>query len=538
MKLPSKVKAAANDNLSFNPKASHTRTSVPINMDEGISDDESVINLPTFPSYGWPLFIVRCTDCGDTMPKRDAILLGCLTVLGATLTRFVATHYSKKLVYPSIETFIPAPSTSGKGVITPCMELAMPFHLAMYGEYKKAQEKYRQEKAAWDSMGKQRKDYPEPKEPPLTLFNIAANNSSTGIQENLCDNQGIGLIADSEADTLSSALNTDYGQWGNVLRKNFDHDRLSYNRRKDHEYRECETLSFGVLLSGTYGQIAPLIPSAENGLFYRHVFYCLPPIDEWVDQFDDDSLDHKTLFRTWGERWKKVIDALKQHASLIEFRLSKAQQQEFNEQHSRLFSHAVVTLGGQMRSQVARMATNILRMMTVVAMVRSLDQWLTADSFDGCTIHDILSLPGISASEDIPLENVKDGIVPRLTLTISDDDFRAVLSLADPLYRHSAHVLTYIGDNHANRRKLSPIDELLETLPAEFSRRELVEMAKERSIPENTIDTFLSRSVEKGMLKKSERGIYQFTSNVAPSHARVCNNATESLKERKEDEIW
>ena len=48
----------------------------------------------------------------------------------------------------------------------------------------------------------------------------------------------------------------------------------------------------------------PLIPSAENGLFSRQLFYCMPPIREWVDQFCESGIDYDRMFTLWGERWK------------------------------------------------------------------------------------------------------------------------------------------------------------------------------------------------------------------------------------------
>ena len=57
-----------------------------------------------------------------------------------------------------------------------------------------------------------------------------------------------------------------------------DHDRLSYNRRTDREYREVKRSYLSVLLSGTPAQVKPLIPTAENGLFSRQLFYYMPAI--------------------------------------------------------------------------------------------------------------------------------------------------------------------------------------------------------------------------------------------------------------------
>ena len=64
----------------------------------------------------------------------------------------------------------------------------------------------------------------------------------------------------------------EYGNWSDTLRKAFDHDRLSYNRRTDREYQEVSRSYLSVLLSGTPAQVKPLIPTAENGLFSRQNF--------------------------------------------------------------------------------------------------------------------------------------------------------------------------------------------------------------------------------------------------------------------------
>ena len=42
--------------------------------------------------------------------------------------------------------------------------------------------------------------------------------------ENLMDANGTGLICETEADTVSTAIGTDYGHWSDTLRKSFDHD--------------------------------------------------------------------------------------------------------------------------------------------------------------------------------------------------------------------------------------------------------------------------------------------------------------------------
>ena len=87
------------------------------------------------------------------------------------------------------------------------------------------------------------------------MFLISGNNSGTGILQNIMDANGTGLICETEADTIASAISSEYGHWSDTLRKAFDHDRLSYNRRTDQEYREVKRIFLAVLLSGTPAQV-------------------------------------------------------------------------------------------------------------------------------------------------------------------------------------------------------------------------------------------------------------------------------------------
>lgn len=49
-------------------------------------------------------------------------------------------------------------------------------------------------------------------------------------------NGGIGLIFDTECDTLSAVLKSEYGDYSTIIRKGFHHEPIDLNRRKDDEY--------------------------------------------------------------------------------------------------------------------------------------------------------------------------------------------------------------------------------------------------------------------------------------------------------------
>lgn len=469
---------------------------------------------PAFPDYPWPPFIKQMIDCGNSIAQRDILLLGVFTVLGGTLNKRVRVLYGQKYMYPCLQTFIVAPPASGKGALTWVRRLAEPIHEEMMARYKDSLKNYREEKNRWDSLGKKRSETLEPEQPPLKMFLIAGDNSGTGILENLIEADGVGLICETEADTVSTAIGADHGHWSDTLRKCHDHERLAFNRRTNREYRECPASYLSVLLSGTPAQVRPLIPSAENGLFSRQLFYRMPPIDEWADQFEQGDEDMDSLFSDWGRQWKKLVDYLHERVNVIQFHLSDTQKERFNSCFARIFGHAGLSYGYPMRSSVARIAINICRIASVVAFLRSVESLLIPQAILDSQFS-ILNCPGLSPAPEIPEENVRDGIVPSLELRINDDDFKAVLSLVEPLYRHSAGILSLLPSDEVPRsRTPTPQEALFAALPLSFNRQQALEEAERNNIPTATLDTCLKRMQERGTLEKNGRGEYSFGDRV------------------------
>lgn len=466
---------------------------------------------PAFPDYPWPPFIKQMIDCGNSIAQRDILLLGVFTVLGGTLNKRVRVLYGQKYMYPCLQTFIVAPPASGKGALTWVRRLAEPIHEEMMARYKDSLKNYREEKNRWDSLGKKRSETLEPEQPPLKMFLIAGDNSGTGILENLIEADGVGLICETEADTVSTAIGTDYGHWSDTLRKCYDHDRLAFNRRMNHEYLECMKSFLSVLLSGTPAQVKPLIPSAENGLFSRQMFYYMPSITEWVNQFDLSDEDYDSRFTGWGKQWKTFIEWLGASVNLIQLKLSEEQKIRFNERFAQLFGHAGFTHGGAMRSTVARIAINICRILSVVALLRATEKLLPPHKTIFNSQFSIFKCPGLSPSDDIPEENVRDGIVPKLDLTATEADFEAVLNLTEPLYRHACHILSILPATDVQQREPTPQEALFDALPLAFNRQEALHEAKRIGMGTDTLDSHLRRMLEKGVIQKNARGEYIFT---------------------------
>lgn len=496
------AKAGATGTAGTAPDFSHTYArynKVDNNLSGDINEEEQLTEgsepyspLPTFPQdYVWPELLEKIISFGKKPQQRDVLLLGALTVLGASLSHVVRCQYSRKWQAPCMQTFVVAPSAAGKSALTWVRLLIEPIHDKIRGEVKEAMKIYRREKAAYDSLGKERKNKEAPVLPPNRMFLISGNNTGTGILQNIMDSNGTGIICESEADTVSTAIGTEYGNWSDTLRKAFDHDRLSYNRRTDREYQEVGRSYLSVLLSGTPAQVKPLIPTAENGLFSRQNFYYMPRITQWADQFGEDEVDVDEEFRLMGKEWKSTLDELTLRG-LFTLKLADAQKKEFNRIFSELFHRSGMVNGDEMSSSVVRLAVNACRMMSVVALLRSLED-------------PSLVKPDAHISSD----NLKDRIIPRWDMVITDDDFHAVLALVEPLYLHATHILSFLVPSVIKSRGTADRDMLFAGMKDEFTRQLLLEKAHDRGIPETTALTWLKRLTKQGaLLSVDGKGTY------------------------------
>ena len=465
--------------------------------------------LPTFPEADWPKILLLIMSYATSPTQRDVMLLGALTAIGASMERYVRCPYAGKLQSPCLQSFIVAPSASGKGILSLIRLLVEPIHDEIRQQVATEVKAYKKEKAAYDVMGKERSKVEAPQMPKNRMFLISGNNTGTGILQNIMDANGTGLICETEADTISAAIGSEYGHWSDTLRKAFDHDRLSYNRRTDQEYREVKKSYLSVLLSGTPAQVKPLIPSTENGLFSRQLFYYMHGIWAWINQFESGEADLEAIFTDIGLEWKKQLDLMKTHG-VHTLRLTDEQKQEFNTLFSDLFFRSGLANDNEMSSSIARLAVNTCRIMAEVAMIRALE-CNQPYQFKNSSIH------LLTPDKEIATDNIKDGIITRWDVTITAEDFKAVLELVTPLYRHATHILSFLPSTEVKHRANADRDALFEAMGNQFTRAQLSEQATTMKIKPNTAFGWLNRLIKKGLFSNADdKGIYTRT------HVCVC----------------
>ena len=186
-----------------------------------------------------PVFLNKVCRKGVTREERDMLLLGALGALSSCIPNVYGVYDGKK-VNPNLYLFIVARASAGKGKLVHCRQLVFPVHRELRRLSKILRQQFDSEMVEYNLKKGTSEQAIKPEKPGEKLLFIPANNSSTGAYQLLGDNDGRGLIFETEGDTLSNAFSSDYGNYSDGFRKAFHHEMITYYRRGDREYVDIE----------------------------------------------------------------------------------------------------------------------------------------------------------------------------------------------------------------------------------------------------------------------------------------------------------
>jgi hypothetical protein len=430
-------------------------------------EDMQETNLPTFPDDIYtdlPGLLQKVVAKSNSPEDRDLLLLGSLVVISACLPKIFGI-YAEREVYPNLFLFVTAQASAGKGRLTLCRKLVDPIHKSLrevsrleFEEYQKTLTEY--------AAAKNKTDVERPKEPPVKMLVIPANNSATGLFQILNDNNGSGLMFETEGDTLALTFKSEHGNYSDGFRKAFHHETISYNRRKDREFVEIHNPRLSALLSGTPKQVSALIPSAENGLFSRFIFYFMNVRPVWNDVFansSDQTLD--SYFNHLGMQFFDLYKHLEYQSEPIRFCLTSGQQQAFNAYFAQTQNQYLCLYGADYLATVRRLGLITFRMAMILTALRIMD--------DG----DIHS-----------------------PLVCRDNDFNTALSMVKILVLHAAQVFQQLPSEAVSTAPKNQKQQFLDELPKEFCRKDYLTVANKLGIPDKTAEKHIKRFAINGLI--------------------------------------
>ena len=470
----SEGKAVSNIQNAKYPYCQNGKTDI---LDKWTQDEN---DLPLFPKEVYehlPPFLDRVVKSAISPSDRDILLMGSLSVLSATLSK-VCGVYDERIVYPNLYLFVSADAGMGKGALTLCRELVSPINAELHAISKQLMAECENSK--------------ERKVPMRTLI-IPANSSASAFINTLSDNDGVGLMFETEGDTLTQTLKSDYGNYSDTLRKAFHHEPVSLCRRKDREFIELDCPKLSVVLAGTPGQVRSLIQDSENGLLSRFMFFNVKFEKNIRNVFavTDIQKSKTEVFRQLGEQYKELSGKIQREASAYEIGIPPLMHGHFMEHYNRLNNECCEAIGNRMQGVVRRNGLIAFRIMMILSIIRHM-----TDSY---------------------YHPMPEGL--SLRLECSDEDYHTALIITETLLHHSAYMFrqlekpasSVLANGRNDRREL-----LYSMLPGSFTKQEYLSLVRLLGFSESTCNKWIDRYIAEDLLHHCGHSKYEKAHHIPP----------------------
>ncbi len=435
--------------------------------------------LPVMPASVYkqlPNFFKEITAHAVREQEKDLLLLGSLTAISACLPN-VCGLYDNNIIYPNLFLFVTAPASSGKGRINLCRRLVYPIHQHKRDMTNSQKTQYEVEMAEYFDLKKSKKGeaVSKPDPPREQLLFIPANSSATGAFELLANNDGKGLIFETEGDTLAQAFKSEHGNYSDGFRKAFHHEQISYYRRTASEYVDIQSPQLSAVLSGTADQVLSLMPDAENGLFSRFIFFEMQRQKEWRNVFlgtNTQSLDN--IFDTLGQRYLQYYHTLEGFGNEIRVHLQPHQIEQFNTFFSKEYDKFQFLQKTGLEASLFRLGLICYRMVLIFTTIRALE--------------------GGTLSKK---------------LRCQDADISNAITIVETLLLHTQKVYRYLPEKQTVlSREKTKKECFLEKLSLSFTTQEYKNIASTLHIPEKTAERYINQFVKKEYIERVGHGQY------------------------------
>lgn len=431
--------------------------------------------MPTIPETVYenlPQFLQQVVNPANGQEEKDILLLGALTAFSACFPKLFGI-YDQRKVFCNLYLFVTAPASAGKGRLNQIKNLVEPVHKLKREQAKVLKQQFQAETATYNMNKGKDENLEKPSKPPERMLFIPANNSVTGVYQLISDNDGRGLIFETEGDTLAQAFKSDYGNYSDGFRKAFHHETISYYRRTDREYVDIEKPCLSTVLSGTPKQVATLIPNAENGLFSRFMFYYMNIKPTWKNVFQNSNkVGLDDYYNQLGSEFLELYKTLKNNPE-IEIRLTTTQQQQFNTFFESLQTKYINLQPEEYIATIRRLGLIAFRIMMLFTAFRIME----------------------------------DGDV-NPTKKCEDIDFENALTIISILVKHSSKVFNDLPIEQKATKRLNRKERFLESLPKQFSRQEYLDLATKQSIPHKTAEGYITKFVDAGLIHREAHNNY------------------------------
>jgi Protein of unknown function (DUF3987) len=403
--------------------------------------------------------------------NKTMMTIAFITVIGSVFKNVVA-RFRKDRVYPNLYTIIVAPPASGKSLIKWARHLIMPIERFLHSESKNNLEAYnhdvslaKADELDWAEVGDQ---------PPFKVQLIPADITSAMWVQQISDNDGYGLMYDTEIDGLVESNNCNLRSFTDYLRKAYEGEPLSLMRKKNRERVAVEEGKMSLLLSGTPGQFLKLIPDAENGLFSRVIPLIFNGSDKWQNAFEPEQLDFECYFEQLSLKVFSFFQQLESLAEPVKFELTKQQLIHLDHEFSQRLEKIKNIIGIDGRATVLRLGAIVIKIAMILTTLRRL--------------------------ENDPLDN---------QYQCDERDFQAAMTITEVILNHVVLTLKMMKNERIEHCYRGKKLDYFYTLPDSFSYAESQQIAEQENVKLRTAQKWIYEFRNKGFLVNPEKGQFK-----------------------------
>lgn len=425
---------------------------------------------PSFPDFIYsnaPQLLQDACAVLQTSQQRDMFFTSALTVLSGVFDS-IAGLYAGKMQNANLYCFLIAPPASDKSVMNWAKELGMSVHSQFAALNETEGKRFKAEYAAYKSaLNEPGSVAMPPADIKIKTLFIPANSSATAVMKHIQDNNGSGVICETEADTLTNTFKQDWGNFDDLLRKAFHQEMFSYSRITKKELVEVHNAKIAVALSGTPAQVSKLLGSNENGLVSRFLFYYSDTPAAWRDVSPSGNANLDEHFKALSGRVLEIYNRYKD--TPIEFQLTNSLWSVHNEMFKSWLREADTDMG----SAIKRLGLIVFKIAMVLSILRA---------------------------ENTHPEEGK--------LVCNDVDYRIAMLLAERYRIHTENVYNTLlspGNVNTDAGKMR----LLEALPDEqFPKKTAIAIGAMLGMAERTVGKYINLLCAIGKLQQPKYGTY------------------------------
>jgi len=427
---------------------------------------EYLSETPTFPERVYELLPPRINGLLgmiDSPRARDVSLLSVLTIFSVLMPR-IQGRYDSRDFFSNLFTLVVAPPASDKGLMSTLKKLVK--FIARYeGKVDEETENEADTKKAADAendleeveCGDTKVDY---------NLEVPVNVTYPALIKRIDSFPNGVLMHETEIDVMNYMLSTDHGNYSALLRKAFQHEDISFLRKKDDEYYNIYDPKLSVLLSGTPGQFRNLIKGVENGLFSRFLYYIYADQSVFRDPFgtenDEKSSEIDKLSKEAFYIWKKWY--LEENEGTVVFQLTKSQKTRMFHAFSEWERSSSDIHEGYGKAIIRRLGVSFFRLCMILSIIRSPE-----------------------VREDV---------------FCVDDDFEIALLIIKTLMTHTTKAIGILPEIETVKVKDIDKNKFFDLLPSSWLPSEAISEGEKVGIVKRTVQRYQSSWLKEGRVRK------------------------------------